>query len=65
MSREEVIIRANIARAMLRMEGMKAENLQRQHRGESPAYVEEHFLKVIDEEGISHNYVLDTLNNGR
>lgn len=34
--------------ALIAMEGMKAENEQRKHRGESMAYVEEHFINLID-----------------
>ena len=37
--------------------GMAAENAQRKHRGESMAYIEDDFLKVIDQEGIDHDII--------
>jgi len=40
---------------------MQAENLIRQYRGEHPAYGECDFLNVIDQEGISHNAVMEYL----
>lgn len=38
--------------------GMFSENMQRQHRGESMAYVEDDFDKLIDQTGVHHNGVL-------
>jgi len=35
---------------MIRLEAMKAENRMREIRGESPAYGEEHFLELLDDE---------------
>lgn len=35
--------------ANIRLEGMKAENVQREHGGHSPAYVMEHFDEVLDD----------------
>jgi hypothetical protein len=35
--------------------GMQAENAMRERRGESPAYTEDSFLLVIEEEGIDAN----------
>ena len=44
-----------IAEALIKMEGMKAENEFRKIKGESPAYVMEHFEDLIDEHGLHHN----------
>ncbi len=41
--------------AMLRGLGMMSENLQRVHRGESIAYTDEMFEKVITEFGVGWN----------
>jgi hypothetical protein len=38
--------------------GMQAENKQREHRGESLAYTEADFQKVLLDNGIHHNAVL-------
>ena len=38
--------------------GMQAENKQREHRGESLAYGEAEFQKVINDNGLHHNAVL-------
>jgi hypothetical protein len=38
--------------------GMMAENQQRIHRGESLAYTEENFQKLINDNGCHHNAVL-------
>ena len=38
--------------------GMHAENQQRIHRGESLAYMEEAFQKIINDNGCHHNGVL-------
>jgi hypothetical protein len=51
-------VNAAIARALIRAQGMTAENLQRVHREESVAYTNEAFEKLIDEEGIGSNSVI-------
>lgn len=51
-------INARIIRAQIRISGMIAENEQRKISGLSLAYVEEDFLKVIDEEDISENSII-------
>lgn len=43
---------------LIRAMGMAAENKQREVRGESPAYTEKDFDKLIDELGLHHNAVL-------
>ena len=35
--------------------GMQAENVYRQHRGETIAYSQDAFIKVVDESGCHHN----------
>jgi hypothetical protein len=59
--RNIVIAQGCIARATIRAMGMQAENQQRAARGESPAYGEEHFLKVIDEECAGWNSIIRLL----
>lgn len=48
--------------ALAEIEAMKALNTYRESRGETIAYDEEAFLDVPDKYGISHNAVLDLLN---
>ena len=43
---------------LVRAMGMQAENQQRIHRGESIAYPEEAFSKLIEDNGIHHNAIL-------
>ena len=38
--------------------GMQAENMQREHLGESMAYVENDFVAIPDSYGIGHNAVV-------
>jgi len=52
------ILNANVARALIRAMGYQAENLQRQHRGESMAYMEKDFSDLIELEGIGYNDVI-------
>ena len=44
--------------ALAEVEGMKAENMQRDALGQSMAYAEEAFIAVIEKYGIHHNSVL-------
>ena len=46
--------------ALAEIEGMKAENMQREVLGYSMAYDADTFFAVIDKYGISHNAVLTT-----
>ncbi len=41
--------------ARIELEGMVAENQQRIHLGQSPAYVEKDFQELRDRHGIYHN----------
>lgn len=54
-------IQSQVACAMIEAMGMQAENSQRDHRGESMAYVEADFIVLIDKYGIRHNSVVSYL----
>ena len=54
-------VQAAVARALIRAFGMVAENAQRAHRDESMSYSQEDFDKLIAEEGIGHNDVVNAL----
>lgn len=54
-------INARCATAMIRALGMQAENQQRQHQGLSPAYTEDAFIAVINEEGTHWNAIATLL----
>lgn len=51
----EVFLRSQIACAMIQMEGMKAENADRQARGHSVAFTYMAFDSLIDQYGIGAN----------
>jgi len=55
--RQAAELNAAVARALIRAMGMQAENQRRALHGESPAYIEEHFLNVIDSEGIETMHI--------
>lgn len=61
MQENPAILNARVARALIRAMGYQAENLQRQHRDESMAYMEKDFSDLIELEGISHNDVISLL----
>jgi len=52
------MLNARVARALIRAMGYQAENLQREHRGESMAYMEQDFSDLIDLEAIGYNDVI-------
>lgn len=54
-------VQANIARAMITMNAMTAENMQRQALGHSMAYNDYAFMGIIDECGIGYNAVENEL----
>lgn len=56
-----VEVMGRIARAQIRVEGMKAENMQREQRGESIAYWNDSFEQVITDERIHHNDIVEEL----
>jgi len=61
VNEQMLIVFSSAVRALVRTAGMVCENAQRKNRGESMAYVEEDFQKVIVEEGLSWNQVIETL----
>jgi hypothetical protein len=63
MTTEEKVayIQSQTACALLEMEAMKVENLQRINQGLSVAYGEDAFMKVISNYGIGHNSVLQLI----
>jgi hypothetical protein len=52
------LVNANVARALIRMNGYIALNKYREMRGETIAYDDGAFLDIIDEEGIGYNAVV-------
>ena len=49
---------ANSSAALIEAMGMMSENIERANRGESLAYTEEVFNKVITDNGIDYNSVM-------
>ena len=60
-SKNLALVEASLLRAKIRLEGMKAENTQRMICGASIAYVEDDFVKIIDEEGLSKLVIINQL----
>lgn len=56
-------VHAQSVAALAEIEGMKAENADRDRLGLAVAYVHKQFISVIDQYGISHNAVLTTFAN--
>ena len=56
-----VYMQAQIASALIEMEGMKAENMSRSHNGEAMAYGEGEFFALIDKHMLGHNATLTEL----
>jgi hypothetical protein len=56
------IINANTIRAMIRVQGMVADNSLNLQSDIPPAHTEEDFKKVIEEEGVGYNYVMEIVN---
>ena len=56
-------IQSQIVCATAEIEGMKAENQYRRHRGETIAYDEDAFFSVPAKYGIEQNQVIDFLND--
>ena len=54
-------INSQVACALIEMEGMKAENMQRAHLGQSMAYSDTSFIALIERYGIGYNAVLSYL----
>ena len=56
------IVNANVARALIRAQGMVTENKHREALDRPVAYYESDFEKLIVDEGIDHNYVVTLVN---
>lgn len=50
---------ANSSAALIEAIGMMSENIERANRGESLAYTEDQFMKVIRDNGIAYNDVIE------
>lgn len=59
-----VEVMGRIVRAQITLEGMRAENVQREQRGESIAYWEDNFRQIPIEERIDHNSIVEALFHG-
>ena len=62
MSDDEIMKAAqlivNSSAALIEAMGMMSENIERANKGESLAYTEDHFMKVIQDNGITYNDVI-------
>lgn len=62
MSNDEIMkaaqLIANSSAALIEAMGMMSENIERANRGESLAYTEEAFNKVVRDNGIDYNSVI-------
>lgn len=57
------LLNSRVAEAMIMLEGMKAENAQRRHLGQPPAYVESAFEKLRVQSGVCWNDAVTILGN--
>ena len=57
-------VNSQIASALIELESMKAENMQREHLGQSMAWDESSFMSLIDKYQLGHNAVLTNFQNG-
>lgn len=48
-----------IVASMVEAMAMQAENMQRQHRGESMAYTDKDFMNILERNGIDHNALVE------
>ena len=62
MSNDEIMkaaqLIANSSAALIQAIGMMSENIERANRGESLAYTEDQFMKLIQDNGITYNDVI-------
>jgi len=59
MNKEYIYVMAACTRASLRMAGMQSKNMECFLKQKLPKYNEDAFLKVIDDEGIGFNAVIN------
>lgn len=62
LDRNIAILNAAVARALIKAQGMTAENMQRQHDGISMAYRDEDFNNIINDVGIAYKDVIALMN---
>lgn len=55
MENDLLYFKMNLLQAEIAMNGMIAENKQREIQGDSMAYTEKDFIELIDKYGIHHN----------
>lgn len=62
MSNDEIMkaaqLIANSSAALIEAMGMMSENIERANKGESLAYTEDQFMKLIQDNGITYNNVI-------
>ena len=63
--RQVALLMAMTTTAQATIEGMKAENAQRERKGEAPMYGEDAFEQVIIHNGLGWNGALSTLDQYR
>ena len=56
-------VNSQVACALIEMEGMKAENMQRQSQGHEPVYREDDFGSITERYEIGYNSVISRLRN--
>jgi len=61
LMRQVAFVMAQVACALAEIEGMRALNSYREHRGETIGYTDDHFMAIPDKYGLGHNDVLTTL----
>jgi len=54
-------LNSQIACAIIEAMGMQAENEQRKIMGNSPAYVKDSFMQLLDKYGLHHNSIITFL----
>lgn len=55
---------ANAIGGLIEALGMMSLNMHRQQRGETIAYDDAAFYKLMEDRGLHHNAIMTTLNNG-
>ena len=58
---EQIYTFGMIVKGLVEALGMVAENQAREREGKGMAYTEDDFLKVIEDNGIHHNAIIDRL----
>lgn len=61
MMRQVVFVFSQTVSALIRLEAMKTLNAERFRKGQTEAYTEADFEEIINDFGLGHNNVLNTL----